>query len=451
MRLKQFMITGGLFAIMFAFAVACGDDDTATPAATATTAPTGTATTAPTATATATGTATTAPTETATTAPTETATTAPTETATVADERAGLIAQFPADVQPLLETVWSTDLIALLLEVRNAGAGTLVWQDAGGEFNEGMNRAFLNEWEDITGWTINRVSLAGEANNVLEEQVAAGRPEWDVTEIGNYGTALRMEAAGTFDPIDVSLYPVEFYPASTLTSENWASVIDYGTTLVYNKEVFTDNQPTGVSDLFDLEKYPDEIRCLYDGAQFGWNLEYALLADGVSIDEVYATLSTPEGVARAFAKLDTIKENIVYWGTGAESVQFILDGQCDFGTTWNGRPALRIRDEPDLPLGHSWGGAFLDGDPFAIPVGKNSPAAQSALAYALDPNNQCDLENTLAYGNIMSVAPFPDCLSDFAKVWGPDPSLTLPIPPDPTFWVENEGPLQEAWASWKTE
>ena len=46
------------------------------------------------------------------------------------------------------------------------------------------------------------------------------------------------------------------------------------------------------------------------------NLEFALVADGVPLDKVYATLDTPEGVDRAFRKLDTIKEHIVWWEAG---------------------------------------------------------------------------------------------------------------------------------------
>jgi putative spermidine/putrescine transport system substrate-binding protein len=448
-------MTGALLALVVLVAVGCEEDETATPTPATATA-TGTATASPTAT----GTATTQPTgtETATATETGTATETATETATATetgttDDRAAIIAQFPADVQPLLETVWSTELLQLLLDVRNSGADSIVWQDAGGEFNEGMQRAFNREWEQITGWTINYVSVTGDSNAVITEMVNAGATEWDVSEIGSYGSALRMETEGLFEPIDQTYFPDEHYPSSTLTSENWASVIDYGTTLIYNTEAFDEgNAPTKIADLFDIEKYPDQIRCLYDGAQFGWNLEYALLADGVPVEELYTVLGTPEGVERAFAKLDTIKDNMVLWAAGAESVQFILDGQCDFGTTWNGRPALRIRDEPDLPLGMSWDGAFLDGDPFAIIKGTEKyDAALSALAYALDPTNQCDLENTLAYGNIMDVEPFPDCLNEFARVWGPDPALTLPIPPDPNFWREHDNEYLDAWNTWKTE
>ena len=41
-------------------------------------------------------------------------------------------------------------------------------------------------------------------------------------------------------------------------------------------------------------------------------MEFALVADGVPVDEVYETLSTPEGVDRAFRKLDSIKEHVVW-------------------------------------------------------------------------------------------------------------------------------------------
>ena len=39
-------------------------------------------------------------------------------------------------------------------------------------------------------------------------------------------------------------------------------------------------------------------------------IEYAILADGVPLKDVYEVLSTSEGVDRAFAKLDSIKDSI---------------------------------------------------------------------------------------------------------------------------------------------
>lgn len=41
-----------------------------------------------------------------------------------------------------------------------------------------------------------------------------------------------------------------------------------------------------------------------------YNLEFALLADGVKVEDVYRVLSTPAGVERAFAKLSELKPHI---------------------------------------------------------------------------------------------------------------------------------------------
>ena len=41
------------------------------------------------------------------------------------------------------------------------------------------------------------------------------------------------------------------------------------------------------------------------------------MADGVPVADVYKVLGTPDGVDRAFKKLDTIKNDIVWWDAGA--------------------------------------------------------------------------------------------------------------------------------------
>jgi len=44
----------------------------------------------------------------------------------------------------------------------------------------------------------------------------------------------------------------------------------------------------------------------------------ALVADGVKAKNVYKVMSTPEGIDRAFAKLDTIKDLVVFWSAGSK-------------------------------------------------------------------------------------------------------------------------------------
>jgi putative spermidine/putrescine transport system substrate-binding protein len=352
-------------------------------------------------------------------------------------------------VQPLLEGVPAV-VVELMWEVRQEGPGTVVWADAGGEWHTAERAAFMDEWEQITGWTITPVAPATAIYPLVEEQVNSGAVEWDVVELGAFGTAIRAEEAGLLEMVDHTYFPVDYMPSTSRVSELSMDFAPYGTVLVYNTEVFGDNPPTSALDLFDTENFPGK-RCIYDYPL--WTLEWALLADGVgTLEEAYELLATEEGQARAFAKLDTIKDDIVYWASGAESVQFILDGQCDIGMTWNGRPASRVKEEPELPLAIVWDDAFLDGSSFGIVRGApNAKAAMSAWAFGTTPQNECDLINEITYGIRFDVAPFPDCLTEFAAVWGAADTSVLAGTTDPQFWAAHEGALAERWTTWKTE
>ena len=77
----------------------------------------------------------------------------------------------------------------------------------------------------------------------------------------------------------------------------------YSMILAYDDTRFPDAKPAGPAFLRHRE-VPGK-RTMRKGAKF--NLEFALMADGVAPDKVYETLGTPEGVDRAFAKLDTIR------------------------------------------------------------------------------------------------------------------------------------------------
>jgi putative spermidine/putrescine transport system substrate-binding protein len=66
-------------------------------------------------------------------------------------------------------------------------------------------------------------------------------------------------------------------------------------------------------------------------------MEWALLCDGVAKEDVYDVLETEEGQDRRFAKLDTIKDHVVWWSAGADTPQLLADGEVVMGSTYNGR------------------------------------------------------------------------------------------------------------------
>ncbi|MEK9710910.1 MAG: extracellular solute-binding protein, partial [Alphaproteobacteria bacterium] len=77
----------------------------------------------------------------------------------------------------------------------------------------------------------------------------------------------------------------------------WSSVYAYDSSKVRGW-----NAPKTMADFFDTKAYPGK-RGMRKNPKV--TLEFALIADGVPTDQVYDVLSTEEGVARAFAKLDT--------------------------------------------------------------------------------------------------------------------------------------------------
>jgi putative spermidine/putrescine transport system substrate-binding protein len=330
-----------------------------------------------------------------------------------AADRQSLIEQFPADVRPLLTADVPDAVIAALLKVRQEGPGTLVLNDSGGELYKGEQIAYLNNWQKITGWTIKDIAPSPDPGQV-KAQVDSGHPQFDLFETGSNGDAMAEEQDGLLEPLDMKLLEpvIAKFPqnAGYEHTNYWVQYGYFGVLLIWDtrKWPLSGEHPTTPSDLFDLAKFPGK-RCLFKFPEYGGTLEYPLLAEGVPADKLY-----PLDLDRAFKKLDSIKNDVVWWSSGAESVQRIVNGDCAIGVTWHGRPALRLKDDPSAPIGVSWKGVLLTDSGWAAPKGaKHMDAVNSLLAYDFTPQNQCRFINTLGYGIPID----PSCINDFGKTW----------------------------------
>jgi putative spermidine/putrescine transport system substrate-binding protein len=330
-----------------------------------------------------------------------------------AADRQSMINQFPSDVRPLLTSDIPNDVIAALLKVRQQGAGTVVLNDSGGELYKGEQIAYLNNWQKITGWTIKDLAPSPDPGQV-KAQVDSGHPQFDVFETGSNGDAMAEEDAGLLAPLDMTLLNprIATFPqgAGYDHTDHWVQYGFFGVLLIWDtrKWPMSGQHPTTPKDLFDLAKFPGK-RCLFKFPEYGGTLEYPLLADGVPADKLY-----PLDVDRAFKKLDSIKNDIVWWSSGAESVQRIVNGDCAIGVTWHGRPALRLKDDPSVPIAVSWDGVLLTDSGWAAPKGtKHLDAVNSLLAYDYTPQNQCRFINALGYGIPID----PNCVDAFGKNW----------------------------------
>ena len=120
-----------------------------------------------------------------------------------------------------------------------------------------------------------------------------------------------------------------------IVSECFIPQIVYSTTFGYRTDLVK-TPPTTIADVFDLEKIPGK-RGLEKKPLA--NLEWALIADGVALGDVYTTLSTPEGLdqARISPSSTPSRDEVIWWAKGAVPVQLLADGEVVIASAYNGR------------------------------------------------------------------------------------------------------------------
>ena len=143
-----------------------------------------------------------------------------------------------------------------------------------------------------------------------------------------------------------------------------------------------------------MKKFPGK-RGMRKGARY--NLEFALMADGVKPADVYKVLATKEGAERAFKKLTELKPNIQWWEAGAQPPQFLVAGDVAMSTVYNGRIDAANREGKNLKI--TWTGGIYDLDYWVIPKGTpNKDAALKFIAFASTPEAQAEYAKNIAYG-----------------------------------------------------
>lgn len=345
-------------------------------------------------------------------------------------------------------------LAALALSLSAAFATTATAQQSltvvsfGGAYGAAQQVHQIDPYVAETG---NQVLFENYTGGVAEikAQVESGRIQWDVVDIETIDLE-RACAEGLLEviPRDILLpgddgTPAEedFIPAA-LENECGVGEIVWSTVFAYNHGTIGDKAPSSVQDLFNLDEFPGK-RALRKRAQV--NLEWALLADGVPADDVYELLATPEGQDRAFAKLDTIKHEIVWFDSWSQAPQILNDGGAVMVQSANGRFFDAIKRE-NRPFTIVWDGNIYDLDAWGIV--KGTPRKDLALEFVTFTTS------TKALAGFQDVAYGPPRNSSMALV-DPDVIEHLPsshvdkgIKADGIFWADYGENLGEKFNEW---
>ena len=119
-------------------------------------------------------------------------------------------------------------------------------------------------------------------------------------------------------------------------------MIVWATAFAYDKNAFPNNPPETIADFFDTDAFPGARAIRNDPTVI---MEWALMADGVARDDVYATLETDEGVKRALEKLNSIKAGLQIWDTGTEPIRMLNAGEVVMSSVWATTGAVASREE----------------------------------------------------------------------------------------------------------
>lgn len=312
----------------------------------------------------------------------------------------------------------------------------------GGAYQEAQKKVYFAPFTEATGVPMIDESWDG-GIGVLRAKVEGGAATWDVVQVESEELALGCEE-GIFERLDASKFGGKDAYMAEAVDECGIGAIVYDFVLGYDKDKLA-SAPNGWGDFFDLAKFPGK-RALRNGPKT--TLEIALIADGVAPKDVYTVLATEEGVNRAFAKLDTIRDDLIFWKAGAQPPQLLASGEVAMTSVYNGR--IDAANKSDARnFGIVWTGALFTIDSWVIL--KDSPNLDKAykfLDYVGKADVQARLPEAIAYGVTNKGA---NALIDPARVADlptADANMANAVEINTSFWLENIDRLTERFNKW---
>ena len=329
----------------------------------------------------------------------------------------------------------------------------------GGAYTKSQQKAYSTPFmKKNPGIKIINDDSSSEGASKLRAQAEAGKITWDVVDVlpdiaialCDEGLAVEIDPEKDLARGANGVSAKEDFGAA-LISPCFIPEIVYSTTIGYRTDKVGDTPPSTINDLFDLKKYPGK-RALQKSPS--GNLEWALVADGVAIADVYKELATEAGVKRAFKKLDTIKDSVVWWTKGAQPGQLLADGEVVMASAYNGRLFSAIVENKQ-PVGMMWDAQVFELDGYIIP--KGAPHMKEAMAYvkfATDTKRQADQAKFISYGPARaSSAALVGKHAELGIEMGPH----MPTHPDNAknviykdinFWADHKDELAEKFEAW---
>lgn len=242
----------------------------------------------------------------------------------------------------------------------------------GGAAGKAQDVAFIKPFSDLSKVDARGVEYPGDLP-AIRAMLKKPKIEWDVVELESTDIKNGCDE-GLFERIERSSITHAGFLMPGTIHECGVGAFLWSTVLAYDGSRLKE-APKSWQDFWDVQRFPGK-RGMRKGPRY--NMEFALMADGVNRRDVYQVLATEAGQNRALAKLEALKPNIIWWEAGAQPPQRLLSGETTMTTVYNGRIAAANR-EGNAKLTISWSDAMYELDYWAIV--KGSPKREAALAF----------------------------------------------------------------------
>jgi putative spermidine/putrescine transport system substrate-binding protein len=321
---------------------------------------------------------------------------------------------------------------------RTRSSGPLVVRDIGGTYGAANRRAVYDPFTRETGIQIKVVNILHER---MIAQIKEGR-RFDVMDINMTHLALfkQEDVSEELDYDRLKNARNAGIAESLLTSHGvgknyWASV------LAYRTDAFGGKRPESWADFWSTGQFPG--RRALQGSLDWPELEFALLADGVPMDQLY-----PLDVDRAFAVLDGIKgSELTFWESGGVPGELLGRKEVVASSVWNGRVQSLVKG--GSPLAYAWSGARRQSNGYGIPKGAAHPeAAHRLIDFALRPDVQARFARIHPAGPVVPAAYAHLSESAAAHLASSPGHLRSGFDLDVGWWVENGDAVTRRWQAW---
>lgn len=338
-------------------------------------------------------------------------------------------------------------VLAVLATLAAFASGNVVARDLtvvgfGGALQEAFRTAYFTPYAKAKGSKIVEDSYEGGIAK-QKAMVESGNVTWDLVQMDENEMTAACEQ-GLLERIDKALFTNAKDVDASAFAKCGVGAFIWSEVLTYDTTKFGTNGPKNWAEFWDTKKWPGK-RGLRKQPRM--TLEIALLADGVPVSDIYKVLASKKGQDRAFAKLDKLKDSIVWWETGAQPLEWLNSGAVSVTAAYSGRIAVAAKQGKIFPI--VWTNQLYSMDYWTVIKGTpNKAQALDLLNFSLAADNQAAFAQAIPYGTLNKRAiPMISTATQALLPTTPE-HLKSAVLLDTGFWLDHETELLQRFTNW---